>query len=156
MRWPAGRRTTRHWLPQYLALRASLPPDCRAFTSDVRVRIVATGLSTYPDGAVICGRSIRATDDQIAVVNPVLLIEVTSSSTEDYDRGEKLRHYQQLPSLREVLILSHRAPRVTRVRREHEDRWNTSEFLAGESVDLASLNISLAVDDLYRGGLEDI
>jgi Uma2 family endonuclease len=73
-------------------LRGQLPPACRAFTSDLRVRIPATGLTTYPDAAVVCGRTQRAAEDPLAVTNPVLLIEVTSPSTEDYDRGEKLRH----------------------------------------------------------------
>ena len=54
----------------------------------------------------------RAADDALAVVNPVLLVEVTSRSTEDYDRGEKLRHYTNVPSVREVLIASHREPRL--------------------------------------------
>jgi Uma2 family endonuclease len=89
-------------------LAGRLPGDCRTFTSDLRVRILATGLSTYPGAAVVCGPTQRATDDAIAVVNPVLLVEVTSPSTEDYDRGEKLRHYKRLASVREVLLVSHR------------------------------------------------
>jgi Uma2 family endonuclease len=62
------------------ALRAQLPPGCRVFTSDLRVRIAATGLSTYPDAAVVCGRTERAEDDGLAVTNPIVLIEVTSPS----------------------------------------------------------------------------
>jgi Uma2 family endonuclease len=63
------------------------------FTSDLRIRVPASGLSTCPDVAVVCGRTQRAVDDRLAVTNPVLLVEVTSDSTEDYDRGERLRHY---------------------------------------------------------------
>jgi Uma2 family endonuclease len=88
-------------------------------------------------------------------VNPVLLVEVTSDSTEDYDRGEKLRHYQQLPSVREVLFVSHREPRVTLHRREHTG-WVVVDSRAGHSVDLASVQVNLAVNDLYRDGLEDL
>ena len=73
-------------------LQSRLPQGCRVFTSDVRIRIAKTVLSTYPDGAVVCGRSARAEDDPLAVVNPVLLLEVTSPSNEQYERGEKLRH----------------------------------------------------------------
>ena len=133
-----------------------LPRGYRVFTSDLRVRVVETGLSTYPDGAVICGTSARASDDHHAVVNPVLLVEVTSPSTEEYDRGEKLRNYQQLPSLREVLIISHREPRVTLIRREDEGRWTSSDFRDGQAVTLSSVGMSLEVDDLYRDGLEDL
>jgi Uma2 family endonuclease len=135
-------------------LRPELPPGCRTFTSDLRVRIGASGLSTYPDGAVICGRTLRAGDDALAVVNPVLLVEVTSPSTEDYDRGEKLRHYKLLPSVREVLIVSHREPRLTLHRREGDD-WKVLEAVAGQTLDLAAVPCRLAVDDVYRDGLED-
>jgi Uma2 family endonuclease len=62
-------------------VRSGLPLGCRVFTSDLRIRIAATGLSTYPDGAVVCGRTLRAPDDPLAVSNSVLLLEVTSTST---------------------------------------------------------------------------
>ena len=135
-------------------LRGKLPPGCRAFTSDLRVRIAATGLSTYPDAAVIYGRTLRATDDGLAIVNPVLLVEVTSASTEDYDRGEKLRHYKSLPSLREVLFVSHRGPELTLHRREEAD-WVVLSAGPGESLELASVAARIAVDEVYRDGLED-
>lgn len=136
------------------ALRGQLPPGCRAFTSDLRVRIPVTGLSTYPDAAVVCGRTERATDDGLAVVNPVLLVEVTSASTEEYDRGEKLRHYKQLASVREVLIVSHREPRLTLHRRDDES-WTALEARRGATLEVASLAARIAVDELYRDGLED-
>jgi len=59
-------------------LRPQLPDGCRAFTSDLRVRISVTGLSTYPDIAVVCGPTARAADDPLAVVNPIVLVEVTA------------------------------------------------------------------------------
>jgi Uma2 family endonuclease len=68
-------------------LSRRLPTDCRVFTSDLRVRIVETGLSTYPDAAIVCGATERAPDDAMAVVSPILLVEVTSPSTEEYDRA---------------------------------------------------------------------
>ena len=136
-------------------LRAQLPPECRMFTSDLRVRIPATGLSTYPDAAVVCGRTLRASDDALAVTNPVLLVEVTSPSTEDYDRGEKLRHYMQLPSVREVLFVSHREARLTVHRRENPGR-KVVDARQHEIVTLEGVAAQLAVDDVYRDGLEDL
>jgi Uma2 family endonuclease len=136
-------------------LRAVLPPACRVFSSDLRIRIAATGLSTYPDAAVVCGRTARSSDDALAVVNPVMLVEVTSPSTEEYDRGDKLRHYQQVPGLREVLILSHREPRATLVQRQEGDLWTTTAFRSGQSFRLESLGRDVTVDDIYRDGLED-
>ena len=135
-------------------LRAQLPPGCRVFTSDLRVRIPATGLSTYPDVAVVCGRTLRASDDALAVTNPVLLVEVTSPSTEDYDRGEKLRHYTHLPSVREVLIVSHREPRLTLHRREGSG-WIVLEAQQHDTIVLESVASRLLVDDVYRDGFED-
>jgi Uma2 family endonuclease len=136
-------------------LAGHLPPGCRVFSSDLRIRIPATGLSTYPDAAVVRGRTQRADDDPLAVVNPVLLIEVTSPSTEDYDRGEKLRHYKHLPSLQEVVIASHREPRLT-LHRRRDGGWAEEEAGPGESVPVASLAARISVDDAYLGGLEDL
>jgi Uma2 family endonuclease len=149
--------------PDHAALAAAvihligvrLPPGCRVFTSDLRLRIPATGVSTYPDAAVVCGRTQRAQDDGLAVVNPVLLVEVTSKSTEDYDRGEKLRQYQHLPSVRGILIVSHREPRLTLHRRDGHD-WQVVEAGPGGTVRLESVAGSLTVDEVYRDGLEDM
>jgi Uma2 family endonuclease len=135
-------------------VRGQLPPGCRVFTSDLRVRVAATGLTTYPDAAVVCGATDRAPEDALAVTNPRLLVEVTSPSTEEYDRGEKLRHYESLPSLREVLIVSHRSPALTLHRRE-DAVWTVMTAGPGETLALASVPVRLAVDEVYRDGLED-
>jgi len=135
-------------------LGTRLPPGCRAFTSDLRVRIQKTGLTTYPDAAVICGPSSRAAEDHLAVVNPVLLVEVTSPSTEDYDRGEKFRHYQSLPSLREVLFVSHRNRSLTLHRRE-ESGWTVIEAGPLGAVELQTIEARLGVDEVYADPLED-
>jgi Uma2 family endonuclease len=132
-----------------------LPAGCRAFTSDLRVRIVEADLSTYPDGAVVCGKTSRADDDKLAVTNPLLLIEVTSPSTEDYDRGVKLEQYKRLPTLKEVVIVSHNRSHVTVFRRGAGDVWEVSEAGPGDTVVLASFGGKLAVDDVYRDGLDD-
>jgi Uma2 family endonuclease len=148
--------------PDHAALAAAvlriigqqLPYGCRAFTSDLRLRIPATGLSTYPDGTVVCGRTQRAADDPIAVTNPTILIEVTSNSTEDYDRSLKMRHYQTIASLHEILIVSHREPRITLHRRER-DGWISLDAPSGQALKIESIGGTIAVDDVYRGGLED-
>jgi Uma2 family endonuclease len=135
-------------------IRSQLPPGCRTFTSDLRVRIPATGLTTYPDAAVVYGPTERAADDALAVVNPVVLIEVTSPSTEEYDRNEKLRNYKNLPSLREVLIASHREPHLTLHRRD-ESGWSTLTAHQGGALTLSSVGVVVDVDEVYRDGLED-
>ena len=138
-------------------LGAQLPRGCRIFTSDLRIRIAVTGLATYPDGAVICGKTARAKEDPIAVTNPMLVIEVTSPSTEEYDRGEKLRHYQSLVSVREIMIVSHHEPRLTVHRRiEIDGPWTVVDAGPGQQIELACVGARLAVDDVYRDGLEDV
>ena len=133
----------------------SLDSDCRVSTSDLKVRIEATDLSTFPDVTVVCGTRHAAANDPNAVTNPTLLVEVTSKSTEDYDRGEKLRHYKRLPSLRAVLLVSHRAVSVTVVERTGTG-WAEREIVAGQDVILDLPRVQFAVDELYRGVTLDI
>lgn len=132
-----------------------LPEGCRTYTSDLRVRIAASDVTTYPDGAVVCGKIARATDDSLAVTNPVLLVEVTSASTEGYDRGVKLDQYKLLPSVREVLIVSHRKPHLQLHRRAVDGTWSIAEGGPGSAVTLECVGASLGVDDVYRDGLDD-
>lgn len=128
----------------------SLQGRCRVSSSDLKVRIEATDLSTYPDVTVVCGERLVSAIDKNAVINPTLLVEVTSSSTEDYDRGEKLNHYRQCPSVRAVLFVSHRSRQVTVVERT-ANGWEQREYRASQRVELEALQLSLGVDDLYAG-----
>lgn len=123
---------------------------CRVSSSDLKVRIEATDLSTFPDVTVVCGERQVSALDPNAVVNPTLLVEVTSRTTEDYDRGEKLGHYKQLESLRAVLFVCHRRPQITLLERV-QDGWQQREFRAGETLTLQDPAFSLAIDELYAG-----
>jgi Uma2 family endonuclease len=137
-------------------LRAALHGEpCRTFTSDLRVRVMDTGLSTYPDVSVVCGQLETAPDDQDAITNPVVLVEVLSEATEAYDRGAKWAHYRRIPSLREYVLVSQTEPLVEAFRRSDEGRWELMEARAGESIELASLGIRLdvsAIDANPLGG----
>jgi len=90
---------------------------CRVFSSDVRVRIRGTGLATYPDASVVRGELQTDPEDQDAIANPLLVVEVLSPSTEAYDRGAKAAHYRQIPSLRELMLVSLTEPRMEVLRR---------------------------------------
>ena len=124
--------------------------QCRVSSSDLKVRIEATDLSTFPDATVVCGKREVAAIDAHAVMNPTLLVEVTSNSTEDYDRGEKLGHYKQIPSLRAVLFVSHRRQQITVIERG-ADGWQQREVRQGENVVLTQPQVQLAVDEVYDG-----
>jgi Uma2 family endonuclease len=123
---------------------------CSVFSSDLKVRIEPTDFTTFPDATVVCGTRQLSSVDRNAVVNPTMLVEVTSPSSEDYDRGEKLSQYKQLSSLRAVLLVSHRRPQVTVVERTR-DGWQERELRAGEQVVLVAPSLTIAVDDLYAG-----
>jgi Uma2 family endonuclease len=121
---------------------------CRVFSSDLRVRVKPTGLATYPDASVICERVELDPEDAKGhtALNPTLLVEVLSPSTEDYDRGEKLAHYKRIGSLREVMLVAH-DERCVEVWRRVEGRWRHRSFAAGEHVELESLGVTLPVDE---------
>jgi Uma2 family endonuclease len=130
-------------------LREALRDGCTVYSSDVKVRIDATDLSTFPDVSVVCGPLVSSPADKNAISNPALLVEVTSRSTEDYDKGEKLRNYQQLPSLQAVVLISHRRKEITVVRRASAG-WLEEVFRAGEVLSLESPRCEIPVDDVYR------
>jgi Uma2 family endonuclease len=123
---------------------------CRVFTSDLGVRVMATGLATYPDASVVCGSPERDPEKKTNVTNPRLLVEVTSDSTEAYDRGEKLEHYKQIPSLEAVVIISHREPRAEVWSRSRGSReWSGEAAGKGETAFVEALNCGLDVDAIW-------
>jgi Uma2 family endonuclease len=126
---------------------------CRIFSSDVRVRVRATGLATYPDISVVCGKLETDAEDHQAIANPVLLVEVLSDSTEARDRGEKAAHYRHISSLREYVFVLQREPRIEVYRRNEAGRWELFEFEAGARAELASVGATVAVDEVYRDPL---
>lgn len=133
-------------------LRQHLAGTCTVFTSDLKVRIETTDLATFPDVSAVCGPVETSPRDAHALTNPTLLVEVTSRSTEDYDRGDKLSHYKQLPSLRAVLFVSHREARITLVERAAPGaRWEEHDARAGESLLVASPALVVPVDAIYAG-----
>lgn len=123
---------------------------CRVYSSDLRVRVDATDLSTYPDVSVICGPLVSAEDDDNAAVNPILIVEVLSSSTEGYDRGQKFAHYRRLSSLRHYLLVAQDEPRLEVYSNDGDAGWMLTEARAGERVELGALGISLETDRIYR------
>jgi Uma2 family endonuclease len=134
-----------------VALATALPRACRVATSDLKVRVEEADLSTFPDASVVCGNAQTSSIDANAVVNPSVLVEVTSKSTEDYDRGDKLEHYKLLDALRAVLIVSHRERRISVVQRERDGTWSACEARGGEQVKLSLHGASLSVDAIYDG-----
>lgn len=135
----------------FLQLRGG---PCRIHDADLRVRVRATGLSTYPDVTVVCGPRERDTEDEHAVTNPRLMVEVLSRSTEEYDRGDKFEHYCQLPSLEEYVLVSSGEHVVEVRRRAAGGQWSSTEARDGEVAVLESVGARLAVSELYAAAAE--
>jgi len=128
---------------------------CRVHSTELRVRVKATGLGTYADVTVICGRLERDPDDRTGrtAINPRVIVEVLSPSTEEYDRGEKLSHYQTIPSLEEVVLVAHDRPEIEVVLREADGTWSRHVAGVGQSARLTSIACDLAVVEVYRDPL---
>lgn len=124
---------------------------CLVHSSDVRVYVEAARLATYPDGSVICGpmQRHRGGPEETAL-NPTIVVEVTSNSSEEYDVGEKREHYETIPSLREYIIVSHRERRITVHARGEGGAWTSHVASRGERFAVPSLETDIAVDDVYR------
>jgi Uma2 family endonuclease len=122
---------------------------CQTFTSDLRVRVLATGLATYPDVTIVRGNLERDPEDGNGIVNPTVLVEVASSSTEHYDRGEKAAHYRRIPSLREYVFVSHRERHVERWWRDERGEWRSEAGGRGARLSLAAIGAVLDVDAIY-------
>lgn len=127
---------------------------CQGHTSDLRIRVAATGFATYPDVSVICGRAELDPEDRLGhtVVNPILVVEVLSPSTEKYDRTEKLAQYQRIASLREIVLVSQAPQQVDVWRRADEGSWTEVSYRSA-LLKLESLDVSLPIADVYRDPL---
>lgn len=125
--------------------------DCYVSPQDLRIRASMFHSYRYPDIAVVCGKP-KFTDDKFdTIMNPIVLIEVLSDSTESEDRGKKLREYRQIESLQEYLLISQDSPLIERYLRQASGDWLYSEVSGLESkISLPSLEISLALADVYR------
>lgn len=140
------------WIRELGTALAGKP--CRVFTSDLRVRIRETGLTTYPDVSVVCGRLETDLEDPDTILNPVLLVEILSASSEAYDRGAKAAHYRRIPSLREYVLASQSEPLVEVFRRNAEGRFELFEARADDPVELVSVGVVLSMRTLYANPLE--
>src|SRR5438045_8119020 len=125
---------------------------CRAYDADLRVR-TPSGLATYPDVTVICGASQRDSEDHQAVVNPAMIIEVLSRSTEEYDRGDKFEHYKRLDSLQQYVMVSHAERRLEVWARGADRRWTSATFSEGGSAPRLS-RVPLDASELSEAACE--
>jgi Uma2 family endonuclease len=118
---------------------------CRAYTSDMRVR-TPLDRGFYPDVSASCGKAVG--EEELDHTTPSTIVEVLSPNTEAFDRGEKFAHYRAIPSLQEYVLTSSTQPLVEVFTREG-DHWALRTYAPGAHVHLASIDCTLAVDDVY-------
>lgn len=121
---------------------------CRVYSSDLGVRALATGLATYADVTVVCGPLETDPQDADTVVNPTVLIEITSPTSERRDRGDKLEHYKTIPSLRAILVVSHRE-RLVEMHARMRGGWQMEAATSGP-LNIPGIDCRLDVDALYN------
>lgn len=125
--------------------------DCEFYPNDMRVFVPKTGLYTYPDLVVVCGEPEFQDTIPDTLLNPVLLIEVLSDSTEGYDRGKKFQHYRSIESLREYVLVSQNEARVEKYLRQGDGFWVLSEAVGLESaIELESIECRLDLKEIFE------
>jgi Uma2 family endonuclease len=123
---------------------------CTVCPNDQRVRVPATGFYTYPDVVVTCGEPRFEDETLDTLLNPRLIVEVLSPTTEAYDRGKKFEHYRTIDSLAEYVLVAQDAPRVDQFLRQDGNLWRfTSTSGLDGAVSLSSIEVELALAEIY-------
>jgi Uma2 family endonuclease len=122
------------------------------FGSDMRVAVTATGLYTYPDAVVVCGEP-QLLDGQLdTLLNPTLIVEVLSPSTEAFDRGRKFGHFRTIKSLKEYLLISSELIGAELFARQADERWTLTADAKRleDTIELESVGCRIKLADLYE------
>ena len=123
---------------------------CRVFSSDLRIKVSRTGLYTYPDVGVVCDQPEFDDEHNDTLLNPRVIFEVLSPSTEGYDRGKKFAHYRTVVSLAEYLLVSQDQPRIEQYVRQADNDWLLHEATnLTETIQLPSIECDLTLSDVY-------
>jgi Uma2 family endonuclease len=123
---------------------------CRVYPSDLRLRIEATGLYTYPDLSVVCGEPQLESDAGDVLLNPLVIVEVLSDSTEAYDRGKKFEHYRTIPTLRHYVLISQDRHSIDCFSLRDDGSWSLANCQGLEGmVTLDAINGELAASEVY-------
>ncbi|MEZ4301600.1 MAG: Uma2 family endonuclease [Polyangiaceae bacterium] len=128
---------------------------CSVLTSDMRIHIPAKGRYVYPDASVVCERPRFLDDQRDTLLNPQVIVEVLSDSTEGYDRGDKFDQYRTITAFRVYVLASPKAPHIEVFSRQPDDSWVLRVYGPGQRAALPGLDVSLEVDRVYRGVLSE-
>jgi Uma2 family endonuclease len=124
---------------------------CRVYPSDMRVKVLRTGLNTYPDVMVICGQPQFTDAIRDTITNPTVIVEVLSPSTERYDRGMKFQHYRSIDTLQDYILIAQDQYHVEHYIRQQNGQWLLQEFTnLEEEAYLDSIECTLRLEDIYE------
>ena len=125
---------------------------CHVLTSDMRVKIKKTGLYTYPDVVVVCSEPEFEDGYFDTLLNPRVIVEILSDSTEKYDRGAKFGHYQELPSVQEYVLICQNRDRIERYVRQTDDSWHLQMFKDQSGVfAFGTIDVKIPTAQIYSG-----
>jgi len=125
--------------------------SCTAFTSNMKLLVKANGLYTYPDAMLVCGRPEFAPGRNDTVINPNLLVEVLSESTENYDRGKKFELYRALESLRAYLLIHQDRVYIEYYQKLANGSWLLTAFQKTDAaLHVEAIGLDLPIDLLYE------
>ncbi|MFQ5730736.1 MAG: Uma2 family endonuclease [Planctomycetaceae bacterium] len=125
--------------------------DYEVYPGNMRIKVDETGLYTYPDVAVVRGEPQLEDDEFDTLLNPVVLFEILSKSTESYDRGDKFSQYRTVPTFVEYLLISQTRMRIERFTRQPDGPWLFQEYLKPDDVvPLDAIECRLSVGDVYH------
>jgi Uma2 family endonuclease len=126
--------------------------DCRPYSAALRIKIESTGNYTYPDLSIVCGGERFEDQKEDTLLNPRLIVEVLSPSTERHDRGWKFRNYQLISSFEEYIMVSQEEPRIERFLRQGEVGWLMTQVAGlGQTVRFESIGCEFSLFDIYEG-----
>ena len=124
---------------------------CEVVLSDVRVRVSKSGMYTYPDISVVCGKPVLADDYQDNLLNPAVLFEILSPSTEKYDRGLKFQNYRTIESLKDYILVDQAQIRIEQYTRQADNTWTLRDYQhSDEELKIVSIGVSIPLNRIYE------
>ena len=126
--------------------------SCQPYGSDLRINIPENNLFTYPDISIICGDIVTSEHDEDTATQPVVLIEILSKSTKDYDRGSKFKLYRDIPTLKEYILIDSESISIEAFSINQNNHWELKEYKTVENtLSIATIDFQLPLIEIYEG-----
>jgi len=126
--------------------------SCRPYNNDLRIYIEKNTLFTYPDISFFCDEVLTLNNDEMNALNPVILIEVLSPSTKDYDRGSKFKLYRDIPTLKEYVLIDSETINIEIFAVNPEGYWELREYKdMNDVIEISHIDMQLSIEEIYSG-----